>query len=86
MNTYPMETLEYQEVIVTVGDAEVASGLKFALTPDGERPTEWLDPVILDNKPCVVINSLTPGVWQVWAQVTATPEIPVIRCGKITIS
>ena len=84
-STYPRETVEFIPVVVTVNGAEVTTGVEFSLVPDGSRPTTWATAAILSGSIGVLISSLTPGLWSVYARVSATPETPVINCGTFIV-
>jgi hypothetical protein len=86
MNTYPRETVEFQPVAVTVNGTPVTTGVQFAIAAAGARPITWAAPVTLNAQIGVMVENLQPGVWHVWAQITSTPEIPVIDCGAFEVS
>lgn len=75
----PRESIEFVEVDVTVNGAAVVSGVQLAVVLSGVRPATWANPTTLGGK----IGYLTPVVaaaatYEIWAQVTSSPEIPVI--------
>lgn len=86
MNTYPRETVEFQSVTVTVDGVIVTSGVQFAVAPAGTRPVNWANPATLNNEIGVMVENLTPGRWHVWAQISSTPETPVVDCGEFDVS
>jgi len=83
---YPRETVEFQPATVTVDEVEVTTGVKFAIVAEGARPTAWVDPVPVDGRIGVMLTGLTPGLYQVYAQVASTPETPVVLCGSLRIT
>jgi hypothetical protein len=83
---YPRETIEFQPVTVTVDGAAVTTGVQLCVVPHGARPTGWAAPVTLDGKIGVMVEGLTPGLYDIWAQITSSPEIPVIDCGIISVT
>lgn len=86
-NQYPRETVEFQPVTVTVDGVAVTTGVQFAIVnrEAGTRPTTWTAAVALSGEIGVMITGLTPGFWEVYAQITSTPETPVIDCGYIQV-
>lgn len=82
----PRETVEYIPVIVTVNGAVTTTGIEFAVTPDGARPTSWTAAVVLSGATLVLLTGLSPGQWNVWARVSESPEIVVIECGPIVVT
>jgi hypothetical protein len=86
-DSYPRETKEYIHPVVTVDGVSVTSGVTVAVVADdGTRPTTWATPDIVDSKLAVMIQSLTPGYYRVFAKVIDSPEIPVIDCGDFRIT
>ena len=85
-SSYPRETIEFQAVTVTVDGAVVTTGLQLCVVPHASRPTGWAAPTALAGKIGVMVEGLTPGLYDIWAQVTSSPEIPVIDCGIISIT
>ena len=86
MNVYPRETVEFQEVTVTVDGAPVTTGVAFAVVEDGARPATWSPAEVIGSKIGVMVAGLIPGRYRVWAQVTSSPEIPVIDCGPFQVT
>lgn len=85
MNTYQRETVEHQPVTTKVNGVATTTGLKYSVVPTGSRPTTWLDPVTVDGKPGVMVQALTPGVYTIYVQVTASPETPVEVAGQFQV-
>jgi len=83
---YPRESVEFQPVTVTVDGTPVTTGVQFCITAHGGRPVTWVAPTTLDGKIGVMVTGLTPGLYDIWAQITSSPEIPVIDCGIISIT
>lgn len=86
MSTYPRETVEFVPVTVTVNGSVVTAGVEFAVVQDGARPSTWSAATSLSGSIGVLISGLTPGQWNIWARVSASPETPVINCGFITVT
>lgn len=82
----PRETVEYIPVPVTLNGVVTIMGVEFAVVADGSRPTAWTAAAVVTGKTYVLVTSLTPGQWRVWARVTAAPETVVIECGYITVT
>ncbi len=85
-NAYPRETVEFQPVTVIRDGVPVTEGLTFAIVPDETRPTTFIAPAQIGEKLGVMITGLAPGTYRIYAQLTATPEIPVIDCGYFYIT
>jgi hypothetical protein len=85
MNLYPRETDEFQPVTVTVDGVAVSSGVKFSVVVTTARPLVWVDPVSLSGKIGVMVSGLAPNDYRVYAQVTSSPEIPVVDCGTFRV-
>jgi hypothetical protein len=86
MTGYPRETVEFQGVTVTVNGTVVTTGVMFCLVPDGARPVTWVTPTTLSGAIGVMVTGLIQGTWRIFAQVTSSPEVPVIDCGTITVT
>jgi len=84
--SYPRESVEFQPVTVTVDGAPVTTGVQFCITSHGLRPVTWVAPTTLDGKIGVMVTGFTPGLYDVWAQITSSPEFPVIDCGIISVT
>jgi hypothetical protein len=86
-DSYPRETKEYIHPVVTVDGVGVTAGVVIAIVPDdGTRPTSWTTPDIVDSKLAVMIDHLATGYYRVFAQITDSPEIPVVDCGDFRIT
>lgn len=89
VNYYPRETVEPHRFMVRDGATVITEGVKVALTDYHTRPSEWGDPVALnDGGMAVLIDALDPALWRVWGKVTGlTGEIePVVDCGYFVIT
>lgn len=84
--SYPRETVEFQPITITVDGTPVTTGVTVALVAHGTRPSVWLAPTTLDGKIGVMLTGLTPGLYDVWAKVTSSPETPVVDCGIVSIT
>jgi len=85
-NVYPRETVEFIPVEVTVDGETVTDGVQFCVTNRVTRPTSWISPVTLEGKIGVMTNAQPVGVYVIWAKVTDSPEVPVIRCGEYRVT
>ena len=83
---YPRESVEFAPITITVDGTPVTTGVTVALVANGTRPTTWVTPTTLAGKIGVMLTGLTPGLYNVWAKVTSSPETPVIDCGFISIT
>ena len=92
MSSYPRETVEFQPITVAVDGAPVTTGVAFsvvaedALFPDGTRPGAFTAATTLSGRIGVMVAGLAPGTYRVFAQVTSSPETPVIDCGVFTVT
>lgn len=84
-NHYPKESVEFQPVTVTVDGVAVTSGVKFSVVAWGSAPGTFSTPTTLGGQIGVMVGTYLPGNWGVWAQVTSSPETPVINCGSFII-
>ena len=85
-NGYPRETIEFIPVTVTVDGTPVTTGVMFSITRLHERPTVWVEPIILEDRIGVMTQHQTPGTYLVWAKVSDDPETPVILCGAYVVT
>lgn len=86
VNAYPRESVEFQPVTVTRDGIAVTTGLSFAIVADGTRPTTFTAATILGGKAGVMVSGLARGTYRIFAQLDASPEIPVIDCGYFYIT
>jgi hypothetical protein len=86
VNAYPRESVEFQPVKITRDGVEVINDLGFAIVPDGERPEDFVAGVFVEGKIGIMIQDLERGTYRIFAQLTSTPEIPVIDCGYFYIT
>ena len=85
-SSYPRETVEFAPITITVDGTPVTTGITVALVANGTRPSEWVTPTTLAGKIGVMLTGLTPGLYNIWAKVTSSPETPVIDCGIVSIT
>lgn len=73
------ETEEFVPVGVTVSGSPVASGVEFAVLPEGVRPTEtdWAAADTLGSDTGLILAGKAPGYYWVWVRVDADTEQPV---------
>jgi saccharopine dehydrogenase-like NADP-dependent oxidoreductase len=83
--TVPRETIEYIPVAVTLNGIATTTGVSFAVVADGSRPTSWTSATVLDNATYTLISGLAPGLYNVFAKVSAAPETPVVICGSLIV-
>lgn len=91
----PSISLEYLKVPIA-GPAGVDLDefpVEFAIVDDGEIPAsgDWEDGLWIGTSAAVLIGpagtiTLTPGTYDVYVRLTATPEIPVLESGSIHIT
>ena len=85
-SSYPRETVEFAPITITVDGTPVTTGITVALVGNGARPSVWVAPTTLNGKIGVMLTGLAPGLYNVWAKITSSPEIPVIDCGIISVT
>jgi len=85
-NSYPRETTEFQPLIIKKNNVIVTEGISTSIAEHGERPSTWIPAVALGAEVGVMITGLTPGMYDIYAKVTDSPEIPVMDCGSIAIT
>ena len=84
-NHYPKESVEFQPVTITVDGVAVTSGVKLSVVAYGSAPGTFVNPTVLGSQIGFMVGTYAPGNYGVWAQVTDSPEIPVIDCGPFII-
>jgi len=82
----PRETKELIPVEVTVDGVPTTTGIKFAIVSPDQRPTTWVSATVIDSQTLVQVESLTPGEYTVYAQVTNGAEVAVIEAGVLLIT
>lgn len=84
-NTYYKESVEFQEVFVTV-DGSPAWDFDVAIVPSTTRPDdEWSAAYALQGKRGVLVSDLPIGDYGIWVRVTDSPERPVTFAGRVSI-
>lgn len=86
MNIYPRETIEFVGISVAIDGAITTDGIQFALTTFEQRPTDWIDAVILGGKTGVMIDGLEPGVYTPYAKLVNDPETPVLQVDAFQVT
>jgi len=85
-NSYPRETVEFQPLIIKKDGVIQTAGVSTSIVAHGARPTVWTTAVVLGLEVGVMISGLTPGMYDIYAKITDSPEIPVMDCGTIAIT
>ena len=87
-NIYPRESVEFQPVLITLDNSVITSNVQLAVLTPNDRPlsSDWFNATILQGATGFLTGSYTAGTWKVWAQITDSPEIPVIDCGVFQVS
>ena len=87
-NVYPRESVEFQPVLITLDNTVITSNVHFAVLTQTDRPqtSDWFNATLLQGATGFLTGSYTQGTWNVWAQITDSPEIPVINCGSFQVS
>ena len=83
---FPRETVEFLPVVVRVDGTVVTADVEFSVVAAGARPVTFAAPTTIGAAIGVMVDTLDPGTYTVWAQVTSTPEVPVIDCGSFRVN
>lgn len=86
MNSYPRETIEFLPAPITVDGVPVVTGIQYSIVPLYGRPTVWVAQLTVGAEIGVMVQALDPGTYNVFAKITASPEVPVILCGSFQVS
>lgn len=86
MPTIPRESTEYLYVNVTRNGQATTDGVEFALTMGDTRPTQWTPAVLIDGRTAYLAQSLTPGIYHMWARTNTGDEQAVDEAGVLIIS
>jgi hypothetical protein len=90
----PAESVEYLKVPISTYPAGTDLSdlpVELAVVPDGETPDsgDWETGLWIGTNAAVLIGTgglvLTPGTYDVWVRITATPETPLLQPGSIHI-
>lgn len=83
----PRESIEFIPVTPTVDGVAVTENVTLSIVAAGARPSGWAAPTTMaDGTIGYLVNGLTQGVWVIWAKITSSPEVPVIECGRFTVT
>lgn len=87
MNVYPSTTDEFLPVTVTVSGTVVTGGVSFSVVQRRpstvqSQPGTFIPAVARGNQIGVRVFGFAPGIYDVWAQVVAPPDTPVILAGQ----
>lgn len=86
-NLFQRESVEFQPVTVTVAGVAVTTGVTFSVTAEDARPATFSAATTLSGQIGVMVDTLDPGTYRVWAQITgAPPETPVLDCGTFRVA
>jgi len=87
-NVYPRESVEFQPVLITLDNTIVTDNVELAVLLPNDRPqdSDWFAATILAGATGFLTGTYAKGTWNVWAQITDSPEIPVINCGAFQVS
>lgn len=84
MSTYLKESIEFQQIIVTV-DGQPNTTFHVSLVPYGQRPGAWSPNMELDGKHGILVENLEPGEYWIYTKVEDNPETPVLLAGQVRI-
>lgn len=82
---FERESVEFQPIVVTRDGVTITSGVATSITQLGVRPTVWTPAVTVGTQIGCMVSGLNVGTYNVWVQITDTPEIPVKNAGSFTI-
>jgi len=85
-NSYPRESVEFLPITIAIDGVPVTTGVEVLIGINGSRPSEWVTPTTLNGKIGVMIDGLAPGLYNIWAKISSSPETPVIDCGIVSIT
>lgn len=75
----PRESIEFVDINVESLGTPITSGVKIAVVPSGARPATWTDPTLDGSKFVYETTAVDdPGAYDIYAQVSAPPQSPVI--------
>lgn len=86
MNVYQRETDEFLPVPISHAGVAVTTGVEYSIVLNGARPAAWTPAANLGGQIGVTIAGLASNVYDIYAQITASPEIPVIFCGSFIVN
>lgn len=76
---FERETKEFHSIVVRRDGEVVLTGLEFAVTRTGARPTEWKPAYVLGGLTGIMVEGLAPGWYDVRVRIAADPEAPVLH-------
>jgi hypothetical protein len=85
---FPAGSIELLGVDVLAGPTRVTAGVQLGLLSEGTPRDQitWQTPTVIGQRWGLLLDGLrAPGIYEVWAKLTASPEIPLIPCGTITL-
>jgi len=86
MNTYPRESVEFQPVPVYQDGAIITTAIAYSVVATGLRPGAFTAATILAGATGLLVGTYATGTYDVWVQITANPEIPVLLAGSFQIT
>lgn len=86
VNTYPRESVEFQPAPIYQDGAIITTAIAYSVVATGLRPSTFTAATLLAGATGFLVGTYSQGTYDVWAQITANPEIPVIFCGSFAIS
>jgi hypothetical protein len=83
--TFERESVEFQPIVVTRDGVPVTTGLSTCITQLGMRPVNFTSAVTVGTQVGCMVSGLTVGTYNVWVQISDSPETPVKNAGSFTI-
>ncbi len=84
MSTYLKESVEFQEIAVTL-DGVPETAFEVCMVPYGQRPATWEPATVVSGKAGIMIQDQEKGEYSIFVRVQGNPETPVLNAGLVTI-
>ena len=82
---FQRETDDWLPAPVTIDGVNVISGVSYCITLRGVRPVTFTASVLRTDRIGVKVTGLSVGTYDVYARVSAPPDLPVIKIGMFYI-
>lgn len=86
MNVYPRESVEFQPVPIYQNGLLITAAIAYSVVALGARPGAFTSAITLQGATGFMVTGFAVGTYDVWAQITSAPEIPVLYCGPFQVS
>lgn len=91
MNTYPATTTEFIAISITNNGVPILDSTAFSVVkrafPDAgiAGPDSYTTAYSLNGQIGIFVADMAPGIYDIWAQITAMPQIVVRYAGGIIL-